>query len=93
MNGRLPKPLTPAQALALTITVVGELCQQRALCPPSRWHEDTSEDGPLVSDEMWAWFDSEDAPDEYAEAVANMPPDRRALYDAYMREKLTRKGR
>lgn len=83
MNGRLPKPLTPAQALALTITVVGELCQQRALCPPSQL---LGNDGPLIDKAMREWLDSDDD-DDYEDPTVGMSTECAEIYRAYMQEK------
>jgi hypothetical protein len=85
MMNRQPQPLTPAQALVLTITIVGELCQNRALCPPSHWHDDM-EGAPLVSDDLRAWMNERDSE---ADAVCMMP-ECWVLYDEYMREKRMR---
>lgn len=47
MNNPIPRPATPAEVAAF-IASIGGLCEWKPLCPPSRWHEDTSEDAPLV---------------------------------------------
>ena len=69
MSNPKPQPATPGE-VKLTIERMGGLCQQRALCPPSRWHEDTSEDGPLISDDVWVWMMSDDDDEPISECEA-----------------------
>jgi hypothetical protein len=64
-EGRLPKPRT-AHEVQLDIVAIGGLIEWKPLCPPFRGdgnYEETVEVGPLIPDEIWVWWNSEDDED------------------------------
>ncbi len=64
-EGRLPKPRT-AHEVQLDIVAIGGLIEWKPLCPPFRGdgnYEETVEVGPLIPDEMWAFWDEPDDDD------------------------------